>query len=52
MSPPAFAVDSYHDALLKVRKSPLVSPFINKGHERGLSRVKVEYMEEGKTRVE
>jgi hypothetical protein len=44
-------VDGYHDALLNVRKSPVIGPFI-KGHERGLSRAKVEYMEEGKTRVE
>jgi hypothetical protein len=36
-----------------VRKSALVGPFVNKAlHERGVSRVKVEYMEEGKTRVE
>jgi hypothetical protein len=51
LNTPPWAIEGYQDALVKVRKHPVVGSFI-KGHERGRSTAVIGYMEEGKKRKE
>jgi phosphatidylinositol 4-phosphatase len=51
LNTPQWAIEGYSETLRKVQKNPVLGSVL-KGHERGRSKVNVEYMEEGKTRIE
>ena len=46
------AIESYQDALSQVQHNPVVGPLVGSRHERGKSYGRLEYLEEGKKRIE
>ncbi|KAL1974318.1 hypothetical protein VTN31DRAFT_4522 [Thermomyces dupontii] len=52
LNTPAAATEGYQDALIHARSDPIIGKWLPRRHHRGISNVRLGYLEEGKKRIE